>query len=153
MIYWMKHHESNDILMIYWWYWMNWFLCSYYSFHAAPMLLHCFLCCYHSFHWYSNGSFMLHQWYYIGSFAVIIYHSFHCYSIGSFMLHQYQWIPLIPLHYHWFNWYSFAVIIDSCCINGIFHWVLCIYHSFHAHSMLCHWIQILMCLIFTQWVY
>ena len=49
--------------------------------------------------------------------------------------------------YHSFHWYSFAVIIDSCCTNGIpldhlmlsflpliFHWFL------HAASMVFHWI-------------
>ena len=45
---------------------LNWFL------HAASMIFHWFCYCYHFFHCCSIGPFMLHQWYCIGSFTVII---------------------------------------------------------------------------------
>ena len=99
----------------------HWFL------HAALMVHHWILCCYHSLHWHSSSSFMLHQWYSIGSSTC--YHSFPCYSIGSFMLHHINDISLVPLHYHPLH----CFIIDSCCIHSIFHWVLVV--NIH-HSML-----------------
>jgi len=65
------------------------------------------------------------------SFTVIIYN---CHSIGSFLCctnTNTNGIQLVPLHYQRFNWNSFAIVIDSCCINVFFNWGCCNNHSFH----------------------
>ena len=101
---------------------MNWLLCNNHSFHAAPMLLHWFVCCFHSFHWYSILSVMLHSWYSIGFFAVVI-------PANSIPLVPSCFLPMV---FDWFLHAALVVLIEpftviipfiviplvpSCCTN------------------------------------
>ena len=125
LFHWFLHAELMAIPLV----------CCYHYFNNIPLVPSCytimvfywFLCCYHSFHC-------------IGTFHVIIT-SITILLVPSCCMNT-NGIPLVPLHCHWSNWFSFAVNIDSCCINGIFlWWVLFSYHSFYAHSILYHWID------------